>query len=313
MSQLTPKQARAVDAVLTAVARGTAHVWSPVANWLFPLVPVVARGGFVIEFGKEDFQLVSSVRAPGAGTKRVQFGHQGASYALTDFSLEALVPIELGQEASQVGIDLYERSIKGVQRLMDTEREYLAGQIARNAASYPASNKKAITTDADRWDDPTSDPLGDIADARDAIRAAIGVYPNTMVLPPKALKALLRHPDVLALLSDTTLKVATLDHLKTITEIPNIMEGGATYWDPQAGAFVDIWGKDVIIAYTEIASLADGGSPAYGYTYQLEGYPFVEEPYVERNAKSAVAPVTDARKPVLAGPLAGYLIQNVVQ
>ena len=79
MAQMTPKQARAVDAVLTAVARGYNHLFAPVANLLFPVVPVETRGGFVIEFGVEDFRLINSARAPGAATKRVQFGHAGAA------------------------------------------------------------------------------------------------------------------------------------------------------------------------------------------------------------------------------------------
>lgn len=311
MSQMTTKQARVVDPVLTAIARGYRWVWSPVANILFPIVPVDERGGKVIEFGTEDFKLISSARAAGSATKRVQFGHEGADYSLTDHSLEALVPVEINQEAASVGIDLWERSIRGVQRLMDTEREYQAAVLARNAALYSSGSKLAITTDADRWDDPTSDPIGHFAAARDAVRAKIGVYPNVAVLPPKALKALLRHPDILALLSDNNLKVATLQQLQTILDIPTIVEGNGTYHD--GTQFVDIWGKDAVIAYTELGTLQDGGSPAYGYTYQLRDMPMVEEPYIDRNAKSAVGPVTDCRKPVMAGAVAGYLITGVVQ
>lgn len=310
MSQMTAKQARVADPVLTAVARGYRHIYAPVANALFPIVPVQSRGGQVIEFGVEDFRLVNSARAPGAATKRVQFGHAGAAYALIDYSLEAMVPVELDQEAASIGIDLWERHIRGVQRMMDTERENQAAQIARNAANYPAGNKLAITTDADRWDDPTSDPLGDIETAREAIRSKIGMYPNTLVLPPKAEAALLRHPDVLALLSDGTLKVATRQLLQTILQIPVIVVGDGTYHD--GTNFVDIWGKDAVLAYTDIGSLQDGGSPSYGYTYQLEGMPLVEEPYMDRNAKSAIGPVTDARKPVLAGATAGYLFTGVI-
>ena len=311
MGQMTRKQARAVDAVLTAVARGYNHLFAPVANLLFPVVPVETRGGFVIEFGVEDFRLINSARAPGTATKRVQFGHAGAPYALVDYSLEALVPVEIGQEAASVGIDQWERSIRGVQRLMDIERENQAAVIARKPANYPAGHKLEITNDADRWDDPTSDPLGDIEDGREAIRAKTGLYPNVLVLPPKAEAALLRHPDVLDKLSDSNLKVATRQLLQTILQIPNIVVGDGTYHD--GTKFVDIWGKDAVLAYTEIGTLQDGGSPSYGYTYQLTDMPMVEEPYVDRNAKSAVGPVTDARAPVLASAQAGYLFTGVIK
>ncbi len=78
------------------------------------------------------------------------------------------------------------------------------------------------------------------------------------------------------------------------------------------GALVDVWGKFVVAAYTEIASLADLGTPSYGYTYRLEGYPVVEQPYQDRNAKSWVYPVTDEVSPVMAGADSGYLISAAV-
>jgi hypothetical protein len=68
----------------------------------------------------------------------------------------------------------------------------------------------------------------------------------------------------------------------------------------------------MVLAYTETGSMVEMGAPSYGYTYQLAGYPLVEEPYYERNPKSWIYPVTDEVAPVMAGADAGYLIQNAV-
>ena len=68
----------------------------------------------------------------------------------------------------------------------------------------------------------------------------------------------------------------------------------------------------MILAYNEVGTLADMGLPSYGYTYQLAGYPVVEEPYYERNPKAWMFPVTDEVMPVIAGADGGYLIQNAV-
>lgn len=43
----------------------------------------------------------------------------------------------------------------------------------------------------------------------------------------------------------------------------------------------------------------------------MEGHPFVEEPYFERNIKSWIYGVTYERAPVLAGVSAGYLFSAV--
>jgi hypothetical protein len=68
----------------------------------------------------------------------------------------------------------------------------------------------------------------------------------------------------------------------------------------------------VVVAYTETASVADMGVPTFGYTYRLDGAPYVEPGYEDRNAKSDIYPVTDEVSPVIAAATAGYLITTAV-
>ena len=79
-----------------------------------------------------------------------------------------------------------------------------------------------------------------------------------------------------------------------------------------AGIAYDMWGKSVLLAYTGIEGAASRGAPTFGYTYRMGGYPLVEQPYSDRNAKSWLYPVTDVVSPVIARPEAAYLIQNAV-
>ena len=98
--------------------------------------------------------------------------------------------------------------------------------------------------------------------------------------------------------------------VQALFELQQIVEGEAVYHD--GTQFLDVWGKDAILAYTTPASMQEMGSPSFGYTYQLEGRPMVEEGYEERNANSGVYPVTDAYQPVLAGATAGFLFKSAV-
>jgi hypothetical protein len=100
MPQATPGQARVVDPILSAVARGYRSPKAAVANVLFPIVTVGLRAGRIISFGPDDFKLVNTARAPGANTKRIQFGYAGENYSLVDYRLEGAVPNELQEEAS---------------------------------------------------------------------------------------------------------------------------------------------------------------------------------------------------------------------
>ena len=311
MPQATPGQARVVDPILSAVARGYRSPKAAVASVLFPIVPVGLRAGRIISFGPDDFKLVNTARAPGANTKRIQFGYAGENYSLVDYRLEGAVPNELQEEASNgPGIDLSSNAVHRVQNVMALEREKQAADLARNEARYGAGNKETLSGTS-QWSDPASDPFTDIMDGKESIRAKIGERPNVLTLGPKVLTALRTHPKVLDRLSTASDRPpATLQQLQALFELQQSVEGEAVYHD--GSQFQDVWGKDAILAYTTPASMQEMGSPSFGYTYQLEDRPMVEEGYPDRNANSWFYPVTDAYQPVLAGATAGFLFKSAV-
>lgn len=311
MAQQSLAQDRVVDPILSAVARGYVAPNAGVAEVLFPYVDVGARAGRILSFGPDDFKLVNTARAPGSNTKRVQFGHASVPFSLADHSLEGSVPRERLQEAAAVpGIDLAAGAVRKVQNMMGLEREKQAADLATNAANYGASNKETLTSTA-RWDNPASDPFVDINDARQVIRSQTGVKPNVLELGPKVLTALRSHPKILDRLSTASDRPpATLAQLQTLFEVERVIEGDAVYHD--GTSFIDLWGTFAVLAYTTPKSLAEMGSPSFGYTYRLQGMPEVEEPYFERNPKTWFYPVTDAYQAVLAGPSAGFLFTTAV-
>lgn len=313
MPQMTPSGARIIDPVLSTIAQGYTN-GEMIAGALFPQVPVTQRGGNIITFGKEDFMLYATQRAPGSNTKRVQFGYTGAPYALADYSLEGQVPIEIVQEGQNgPGIDHAAMAVRKVSAIMALRLEYQAAQLARTAATYAASNKITLSG-ASQWSDfsGTSNPISAIETAKEAVRAATGKRPNTIVMGAAVFARLRQHPVVVDRMKYTGRDVATVEILAALFGVQRVLVGDAIFSNDAGTAFTDVWGKDVIVAYTELGSVADMGAPSYGYTYNLGGYPIVEEAYYDRNAKSWIFPVTRAEAPVLASPSAGYLITNAV-
>lgn len=312
MVQMTNSQARIVDPVLTSVAQGYKNS-EYVGSALFPTVPVAQRGGKIVTFGKEDFMLYSTGRAPGQNTKRVTFGYLGAPYALESHSLEGLLPIETMQEANAVpGIDMSTTTINKTQNIIALRLEKQQADVARLAANYGAGNKITLAGSS-QWSDTsgTSDPVAVIEAGKEAVRAKVGKRANTAVIGAKVFSALKNHPKVIERMKYTGRDVATPELLASLFGLDRVLVGDAVYADDD-GNFSDVWGKDVVLAYTEVGTLAEQGKPSYGYTYQLTGYAIVEEPYYERNVKSWVFPVTDEVAPVIAGADAGYLIINAV-
>jgi hypothetical protein len=311
---MTPSGARVVDPVLSTIAQGYSNS-EMVASSLFPAVPVPMRGGKIITFGKEDFMLYGSQRAPGENTKRVQFGYAGGNYALVDYGLEGQVPIEVIQEGQAgPGIDHAAMAVRKVSNIMALRLEKQAADIARTAASYAAANKTTLAG-VTQWSDftsATSLPIQNIETAKEAVRAATGKRPNTVVMGAAVMAKLRQHPNVVDRMKYTGRDVATAEILAALFGVQRVLVGDAIYSNDAGTAFTDVWGKDVVVAYTELGSVADMGAPSYGYTYQLSGYPLAEDPYYDRNSKSWVFPVTRAEAPVLASASAGYLIKDAV-
>lgn len=312
MPQMTPAQARVVDPILSTVARGYQNA-ELIGTKLFPFVPVPQRGGKIISFRKEDFRLYSTGRAPGANTKRIQVGYDGSNYALESHSLEGLLPIELMQEANAVpSIDLAQGTIRKTQNIIALRLEKAHADLATTAANYPAGNKTTLVGTS-QWSDftGTSDPLNDVEVAKEAIRKAVGKRPNTIAMGAAVIAKLRLHPKIIDRMKYTGRDVPTAEILAALWGVQTVVVGDAVYAD-DADAITDVWGKSVVVAFTETASLAAMGTPSYGYTYRLSGYPIVEMPYLERNPKSWVYPVTDEVTPVIAGATAGYLISAAV-
>lgn len=311
MPQQTPSQARVIDPILTTVAQGYKNS-AFIGDALFPPVPVGQRGGKVLAFGKEDFMLYATARAPGANTNRVQYGYASSPYALEQHALEGQVPFEMMEEARAApGLDQGTIAVRKTQNIIGLRKEKAMADLATDAGNYPSGNKTTLSGTAQWSDYSNSSPSVAIETAKNAVRAKIGLRPNTVVLGAAVFSVLKLHPALLDRIKYTGRDVVTTDLLAALWEVDRVLVGEAVYAS-DAGVFSDVWGKFVVVAYTDTSGMPDMGVPSYGYTYQLRGYPIVEQPYQDRNAKSWIYPVTDEVAPVIAASSAGYLYSAVV-
>jgi hypothetical protein len=313
---MTLSAARLINPVLSSVAQGYKNL-EFVGGKLFPTVAVGARAGQIITFSRESFMLYNTQRAPGEATKRVSFGYAGGNFALVDYSLEGQLPIEHYQEAEAnekgFSINLATLSINNVQDIMALRLEKAQADLARNASNYGAGNKVTLSGTG-QWSDftGTSDPIANVETAKEAIRAATGKRPNVLVMGPAVASKLRQHPKIVDRIKYTGRDVATNELLAALFGVGEVVVGEGIYSNDAGTAFTDIWGKDVVLGFTQTAGIAQMGLPSYGYNYNLGGYPVVEQPYYDRSTKSWIFPVTRAEAPVIAAPTAGYLITNAV-
>lgn len=300
-------QVRVVDPVLSSIAKGYSNA-EFVGHHLFPRVPVGQRGGQILTFGKEAFRRYNLRRAPSSPTKRIQYGYAGEPFALFQDAAEALVAIEHISEAaaSQPGVDLSAGAVRLTMDVALKSLEFEQAALATNAGKYDADHKIALTG-GDKWSAETGNPTADVEAGKEAVRATTGKRANVCLLSANAFEAARTNPKITEHFNKTTDDPVDEVMLSKLWRMKVVVGDAITVDDDDQ--FEDIWGNNAVLAYVPMANLSQG-QPSYGYTYVLNGHPFVQQGYYEDNIKSWVHGVTFERAPVLAGMGAGFLIQN---
>lgn len=318
---MTPGQTRIIDPILTTHARGwrTPDIMR-VGSLLFPRAPIQMRGAKIIKFGKEAFRKYNSIRSGSENTKRIRVGYSSDSVSLVEHRLEGLVTRkQLDESAGVPGVSLGMRAINVPLDAIAREIELEQATIAQSTANYDANHKLALSG-TDRWDDYTnSNPGADMDDAHEAIRATTGRKGNLLVLGPLVKRKLRRHPKILGHFYTGAPNGAQSVSDQQLAEYFDVRQVvcGDEVWLPETSTdddpFTDVWGKNAVLAYVpSISGDGDIEVPSFGYTYFLEGYPMVEQPYYDNNITSWAYPVTDEVKAVLTGMGAGFLFTSCI-
>ena len=147
--------------------------------------------------------------------------------------------------------------------------------------------------------------------AVETIRAATGMRPNTVVMGGAVYSKIRTHEDVLEQIRYAGGKqIANKEDLAQLWDIARVVVGDAIYVDEDDSP-MDVWGKDVMIVYTNVGSISRY-EPSFGYGYNLAGTPMVEQAYYDRDKNSWLYPVCEEWTNEVVGKDSGYLIKNAI-
>ncbi len=300
---------RIVDPVLTTIARGYTNA-DFVAENLFPYVPITKEGGKIPAFGKEEFLLYNTERAVRGDSNRIAAETRNSiTISLTEHDLE--YPVDYRESQEDI-FPLQEYATYRVTKGIQLQREMMAATLAQSPSNYPSSNVLALSGTS-TFSNASTDPVEVIDTCRYAMAAQIGTKPNTMIIGASAYLAIKNNPNVINRLKYTAEKIVTVDILKAIFGMQDIVVGEAVY-STDAGTTQFIWGPNVILAYVPDkidSKLKTPYRPSFGYTLQKSGYPMVDV-YFESGYKVQLVRATDIFDVQIVGSDAGYLIANVV-
>jgi hypothetical protein len=313
-SEIRLKQNPILTSLLLGMGQGTF-----VAEKLFPRLPQALTSVQLAQLGDERLKRYNLRRAPGANTKRVDIKYEGKTYSVEQYSVEVPMPRELLREADEsrklnVGnyLDVSRIAMTTANDILALDYELEVALIASASATYAAGHVTALTGGT-KWSAATGTPVTDIKAASNLIRKKIGKRPNKLTLSPDAHLALESNPEVRSYLPSTQMGPATMDQLKTVLGVEEIVVGDAV-WKDAAGVGQDVWGNNAVLAY--VPRIGGSGAdislaePGFGFTNVLEGHPFAETPYYEQGTKAWIYGATYERRPNVAYSDAAFLFQN---
>lgn len=298
-----------IDPVLTNLALGYKQ-GEFIGEKIMPVVFTDREGVQVPKFGKGSFVEYATERAVGA-----------ASNVIT-LDSPSFLPIVLEEHDLAVGVDyreqaesMFDEQAKATRRAtigVQLRQEVETAALLQNRAAYESGHHKDLSA-ATQWSNANANPIKDIADAKETVRAACGVRPNVLVLGAKVAHTLMYHPALQAALGSGERKLITPELLKILFGVDEVLIGNAVSAPAPNKQTQDVWGAfaALIVRPTVHSSGNDEGEPSFGYTFRRKSMPVVDR-YTETGGKVEFARYTDIRKVAAVGGACGFLFEKAV-
>lgn len=281
-----------------------------IAEKIFPVITVNKESNLYFIYGKQDFSLENDIRAPGTRAKQVEWKIEGTGqYIVREHAYEAQIPDEVRANADEpINVDVDTTEFLTNKIKLNLEKNI--ADIVQNPSSYANGHSSSPSA---KWDNYTnSDPLQDILIARKKVRDAIFRKPNTLIMSEDVFLVLRRHPKLLEMYKYTSGGQLTVDILKELFEVDNLLIGVAGYNAATEGVTEDlrpVWRDSV--AYLYVTPTPGIKQVSFGYIFRLRGFPLVEK-WRDDTTRSDWMRVSDKYDVRVVCPNAGYLLTNVL-
>ncbi|PQQ27719.1 hypothetical protein [Photorhabdus hindustanensis] len=306
------KGKRIVDPVLTSVARGYKNAVF-IGEHIFPIVEMEKEGASVPTFGKSAFVEYDTMRAVGANSN-VLIREKGSSLDIVLNEHDLAAPVDYREKSES----LFNEEVKAIRRStngVNLKRELYAARLAQDPEVYLNDSVKNLTAN-ERWAGGKGNPIKVIEAGIDAVRTTIGVRPNLMTMGASVMSLLKFHPEIQAAIGANERKRITIEILKDLFQIQNVVVGEPVSTPSIKENPVDIWADNLMLHYVSPpqagAESADEYEPSFGYTFRRKGMP-VADKYEGVGGKVNYCRYTDIYKVAVVGGDAGYLITNIVK
>lgn len=300
-----------IDAALTNLSISYAPSGF-IADIVAPVTTVDKESNKYFVWDRADsFRTYDDKRAAGAVARTIDFALSNDSYYAEEYALRTRI---LWREMSNADVALRLETSK-TKKLKDSllvSREKRVATLMLNTASY-AAGLSTTYSGASQWNNASyvGDAIKEIDAAKEAVRLACGMNPNTIIIPSAVVPVL------------TNLS-SFRDHYKyTANDIagnglPPVLRGltvlvpGAQNTTSAEGAATaavgDVWGKNLIVAYIDPTDSLD----SFTLAKTFRANPWETRKYDIDAEKAQYVETSTVEDVKIVSNVAGYLIKAVI-
>lgn len=278
-----------------------------IANAVLPRVPVAQESDIYYVYDFASFSIPETLREPRSRYNQIDWSVSTDTYFAQEYGLEQ--PIDDRERRNAVGLlDLERDSTRILTANLLNARERRIANLVKATVSYPAGHSVTLAGVA-KWTDPTSDPLGDISDARVRVQGASGLLPTDIVLGYNVFEALMVHPDLVNFAGEAGL--VTEEVLARVFRVERVHIGSVLYntaAEGQAVSLGDLWANDAVIFHRSPTPALR--TPSFGY--QFVAADFRTFTYRNEEITSDIIRVNEVVAEKLVASKLGYVIKAAV-
>lgn len=298
-----------VDAILTNISIAYKNA-TFIADKVMPIIPVRKESDKYYKYGKERFNLPETLRAPRAESKEIDWTVSTDAYSCDEHTLSGAID-DRERDNADNPIDVDSDTTELLTDLIMLGYEKRVADLVTNPGNYAASNKRTLAGTSQWSDAGNSTPVKDINSAKKALED-VGVVANTLVLPNSVYYAMKENGDIKERIKYSQTGLVTLDILKTLFEVDNILLANSKYNSANPGqgttSLVDVWNDNVWLGY--VAPRPGLKQLTFGYTFQARKFQ-VRRWREDRRHSDIIEPSVVQDEKIVASD-AGYLIQDTL-
>lgn len=220
-----------------------------IAELIAPRVAVRKQSDryYIYDAERESIRATQDLRAPGSLAGEVDYTLSTDSYYCNDHALASAVADEERENADPVIQPDIDRTEFLTERIL-LNQEIAVEELLRDSTDI---NEKLLGPGAE-WNDPGSDPVADVQEARLAVFSQCQRRANVMVLPYHVYETVRNHPAVVDRIKYSTQGIVTPDLLAQVFDVDRVLVPRCFVNNAakgQAASVAPLWGSNAYLMH----------------------------------------------------------------